>query len=83
MAIPDDRSLALVGDADGNYIARPRARLSQSLQRDRNLGGSNLLWIMLNPPGLRKDLIELALSDGADCAFLIKQESARARRSLV
>ena len=66
LAIPYDRGLALVGDADGSHVAGPRAGLGQSFERNGDLRRRDLLGIVLDPSGLRKDLFELALGDGAN-----------------
>ena len=60
-----------------------RAGFEQGLQRHCDLRRRDLLGIVLDPPGLRKDLIEFALRDGADRAFLIEQESARTGCALI
>jgi hypothetical protein len=72
VAIPNDRGLALIGDADRSHIVWSRAGAGQCLKSDRNLGGSDLLGIMLDPSGLGKNLIELALRDRANGSFPIE-----------
>ena len=67
-AIPDDGGLALIGDADAR---RCRRRVSPALLRaaSRDVSSCDLpdfVGVMLDPAGLRKDLPELLLRDGAD-----------------
>jgi hypothetical protein len=83
VAIPHDRGFALVGNADCRHVTRTRAGLSQSFLRDCDLGGSNLLWTMLDPPGLRKDLIKFALRERANGSFLIEHEGSRTGCALI
>src|ERR1035437_2818259 len=83
LAIPHDRGLALVGDADRSDFAWWRASLSQDLESHCDLGGSDLLGIVLDPPGLRKDLIKFPLGGRANGSFLIEQESSRTGCALV
>ena len=83
LAIPDDRGLALVGDADGGDVARPELRPAQRLGGDGDLRRPDLLRVVLDPAGLRKDLLELLLADGHDGAVVIENDGARAGRALV
>ena len=83
LAIPDDSGLALVGDANGRHIARAGASFLQSFKCDGDLRRNDVLGIVLDPAGLGKDLIELALGNGADGAALIKQKSSRAGCALI
>src|ERR1035438_8648672 len=71
------------GDADRSDFAWRRASLSQDLESHCDLGGSDLLGIVLDPPGLRKDLIKFPLGGRANGSFLIEQESSRTGCALV
>jgi hypothetical protein len=82
-AVPHDRGFALVGDPDGRHVAGRRSYLRQSLLGDCDLRRSDLFGSVLDPPGLRKDLIEFALGKRANRSFLIEQQSSRTGRALV
>src|ERR1700739_1371336 len=73
-AIPDDRGLTLVDDANGCNTGRARSGFGKSLGCDRDLRRNDLFRIMLNPAGTGKDLIELLLRDRADGTFFIEQK---------
>src|SRR5437660_563882 len=77
LAIPDNRGLTLVGDANGSRVAGLRSGLSKGLERHRNLRRRDLLRIVFDPSGLRKYLIEFPLSYRAHRSLLIEQESPR------
>ena len=54
-AVPDDRRLPLVGDADRSQVAGAYAGLSQNLNHGAHLRGKDVEGIMLDParPGDR------------------------------
>ena len=83
LAIPDDGRLALVGDADGRDVARPQVRAAEDLDGHGDLRRPDLLRIVLDPAGLRKDLLELALRDAGDGAVVIEEDGARAGGALI
>ena len=83
LAIPDDGRLALVGDADGGDVARPEVRAPERLGRDRDLRRPDLAGVVLDPAGLREDLLKLALADGDDGRVVIEDDRARAGGALV
>ena len=83
LAVPDDRGLALVGDADGGDVPRPQVRAPQRLDGDGDLRRPDLVGIVLDPARLRKDLLELPLPDGDDGAVVIEDDGARAGRALI
>ena len=66
LSIPDDRRLALVGDADGRDISWAQVRASERLGGDGDLCGPDLIGIVLDPARTRKDLLEFPLADGHD-----------------
>ena len=73
-AIPDNRGLALVGDADGCDIcrgctpARSAPRVPRRFERRRSAP------VCARHVRAGKDLIEFALGDGADGAVFVKEE---------
>jgi hypothetical protein len=83
VAIPYDRGLALIGDADRGHVAGSRAGLGQSLKCNRDLRGRDLLGIVLDPTRSGKYLFELALGNGANISLVIEQESAGTGSALV
>jgi hypothetical protein len=83
LAIPHNRGLALIGNADGRHIGGSGSGLSDRLKSHRDLGENDLFRTVLHPPGLREYLIEFLLRDGVNCSRLIKQQSSRACRPLV
>src|SRR5204863_311941 len=83
LPVPQDRGLALVRDADRHEIGERDVRLAHRLARDIALRAKDLLRVVLDPAGLRKDLLELALRDRDGGAFLVEQDRARAGGALV
>jgi hypothetical protein len=83
LAIPHDRGLALVRDADRCHVTRRHAGLGQRLLRGRELRGPDLLRIVFDPARLRIDLAELALRHRDDAALAVEHDAARARGALV
>ena len=56
VAIPEDGGFALVGDADGGDVAGVMPAFFSALNGDSPLRLPDLVRIMLDPSGLRKDL---------------------------
>ena len=56
---------------------------AKCLNGNSDLGGPDLFWIVLYPAGFRKDLLEFLLSSSLDRSVMIKQNCARASRSLI
>src|SRR5262245_16639880 len=83
LAVPDDRRLALVRDADRGHVFRPHARASERFDGDADLRRPDLLRIVLDPAGVRKNLPELLLRDAADRTVAIEHDGARARGALI
>ena len=83
LTVPHDGGLALVGDADGGDVSRPKVRAPQRLGRHRNLRRPDLAGVMFNPARTREDLLKLALSDGDDGRIVIEDDRARAGGALV
>src|SRR5690606_8282264 len=82
-AIPHDRRLALVRDADRGHVGGGRARLGQRLARRAQLAVPDLRGIVLDPAGLREVLRELVLRDRGDPAVALEEQRARGGRALV
>jgi hypothetical protein len=83
VAVPHDRGLALVGDADGGEVAEVEVGLGQRLPDDEPGVVADLLRVVLDPPGLREDLLVLLLPDRDDRAGVIEDDRPRAGRALV
>ena len=83
LAVPDDRRLALVGDADRGDVPRPDLRAAERFDADADLRRPDFLRVVLDPAGLRKDLCELLLRDRADGAVVIEDDGARTGRALI
>ncbi len=65
-AVPHDRGLALVGDADGGDVARGDIGFAQRLAAGGDGGGPDVLRLMLDPAGGRKMLREFLLRGRGD-----------------
>src|SRR5581483_2450564 len=82
-AIPHQRRLALVGDADRGDVLCREARLLQRLAADRNRRIPDVLRVVLHPTGSRKMLRKLGLRDGCDRKVGAKHHRARRRGALI
>ncbi len=82
-AVPHDRRLALVGDADRGDVCGRQPRLGESLARDSQLRRPDRFGIVLDLAGLRKDLFELLLRDRHDRAVPPEDNRAAGGRSLI
>ena len=82
-AVPYQRRLALVGDADRRDVARRKAGLGDGLAAGREHGAPEVLRIMLDPAGLREVLREFLLGDGRDRAIGAEHDGAGGGRALV
>jgi hypothetical protein len=83
LTIPHDRGLALIRNTNGCHVVGLCSGLRQGLDGDRDLGTEDLFWIVFDPSGLGKDLLELLLSHGADGTIPIEQESPGTGRALI
>src|SRR5579864_411104 len=72
-AIPHNRRLTLISNADGRHIGCLRTRLRYRLERHGNLGENDLFWTVFDPSRPRKYLIKFLLRDSANCSSLVKQ----------
>ena len=81
--IPDDGGLALVVDADGGHVGRGEPVARDELRAAAQLREENLLRVVLDPAGLRENLLEGALDDVDHAAGAVDQRRARRRGPLV
>ncbi len=82
-AVPHDHGFALVGDADGGQIAGARAGLGEDFDSATELGGEDLIGVVLDPAGLGVKLLEFVLGDGDDGAGLVEENGAGTGGSLI
>ena len=81
--VPDDRRLSLVGDADGGNATARDPGLLESAPDDLLRFLPHFFRIVLDPAGLREDLLMLELVRGHDLPAVIDQKAPRARRPLI
>jgi hypothetical protein len=82
-AIPHQRGLALVGDADRRNVARRETRLADRLAAGRQHAAPKVLRIVLDPAGFRKVLRELVLRHRRNGAVMAEHHGAGGRGALV
>ena len=82
-AIPYDRGLALVGDADRGDVLGLQPRLLQRVAAGHHRRGPDVLGLMLDPPRGRKMLREFLLRRGGDRNIAAKHDGARGRGALI
>ena len=82
-ALPDDRRLALIRDAETGELARRDAGVADRLARDLELRVPDVGRVVFDPAGLREVLRELALRRAADARPLVEDERPRTGRALV
>src|SRR3972149_5107151 len=82
-AVPDERRLALVGDADGGDVAGVGGRFRQRLAGGLDLGPPDRLRVVLHPAGARVYLLERLLGGGDGRAGAVEQDGAGGGRALV
>ncbi|MNL06343.1 hypothetical protein D3C87_1269760 [compost metagenome] len=83
LAVPQHGGLALVGDADGADLGAADAGIAQYLVGHGQLRLPDFIGIVLDVPGMRIILPELALGDPHHIAGVIEQDGARAAGALV
>src|SRR6185436_377678 len=83
LAVPQLGRLALVGDPDRAELLRLDVGLLDRRARHVALRDPDLLRIVLDPAGLREDLAEFALREGARRAFFVEDDGARTGRALI
>ena len=82
--IPDDRGLALIGDADRGEVRAPSVRRCAARRAITSSTRAAISQrIVLDPAGLRQDLLVLELMAGDLGAALVEHHEARAGRSLI
>jgi hypothetical protein len=80
---PDDRGLALVRDTDCGDAVGADVRLGEGLVKNTRLRRPDFGGVMLDPTGVRKDLLKLSLRGGLHVAAAIEQDRPRTGRALV
>ena len=81
--LPEDRRLALVGDADRGDVGRRRAGARERFARGGELRLPDRLGIVLDVAWRRKDLRKLLLRDGDDAAVAAKDDRPAGGRALI
>src|SRR4051794_20379007 len=82
-AIPEDGGLALVGYADGGDIGGFHSGFGQSSFGDTELRLPDFIGVMLDPAGLRKELFEFLLGQGANAAGMVEDNGTGAGSPLI
>src|ERR1700730_5436118 len=83
LAIPDDRGLALVGDADRREVGGRCIRGGEGAVDALARALPDLARIVLDPAGPRIDLLVLTLIDRGDPPVAVNEDEATTRGSLV
>ena len=83
VAVPEERGLALIRDADRGYIVRGCLCLLQRFLSGRQLRLPDLLRVVFNPARLRVYLLERLLGGGNGVPRMVKQDGATGRCPLV
>ena len=83
LSVPDDRGLALIGDADRAHAAPGRPGFQERLRRDPDLRRPDLHRIVFDPSLAGKVLRELVRGGGDDPAALVKEDAAGTGRPLI
>jgi hypothetical protein len=82
-ALPEQRGLALVGDADGRHVRAAQPGGGERPGGDVALAGPDLLGVVLDPARSWEDLAEFLLCHRQDSAVGTEGHGARARGALV
>ncbi len=82
-AVPEDRRFALIRDADRLDVTARSAGIIDGLGYHLPGVSPDLIGIVLDPTGLRKDLLVLLLRNRHDLAGLAEKDETRARRALI
>ena len=83
LALPDERRLALVGDAEGHEVRGGQLRVVQRALHDLLDVAPDLLGVLLDPPRTREHLLVLLLGDRHDAGRAVEHDAARGRGPLV
>src|SRR6185295_16933406 len=81
--VPNNNRLTLIRNSNGCQIGPLHARLGERLAGHISLARPNLFGVVLDPPGLRKMLFELALRQCDNFAAAIKNDGPRRRGALI
>src|SRR5206468_4079087 len=82
-ALPDERGLALIGNADRGDVRRTDASFCERFVHYTRLRCPDFGCIVLDPSWLGEDLTELSLRSRGNGARTIEQQRTRARRALI
>ena len=82
-AVPDNRGLTLIGDADAGDIAGRKPRLRHRRADGGNDGLPDFFRVVLDPAGRWKYLPEFLLGDGERLQCRIEHDRARRSRTLI
>ena len=82
-AFPDDRRLALVGDADAFDVGKRHAGLLHDFPHNGDAVMEYLVGVVLHPARLGINLAQLAVSAGGHLAVFINKQSGAARRPFI
>ena len=74
--VPDDGGFTLVGDADGGDIRSGGTDVGHGLPGYLQLGGEDLVGVMLHPAGLGENLGKFLLGDAAYFPCVVEQDAA-------
>jgi hypothetical protein len=83
LAVPEDRRLALVGDADRGDLPRGDAALGQRRVERAEHGRPDLVGLVLDPTRLRVVLRKLTVLASENGELSIQDDDGRSRRPLV
>src|SRR5690554_1076021 len=83
VTLPDNRRLALIGNADGRDIRVGDLSLTTGAFNGDQGRLPNRLRIVFDPRGLGKDLLEILRNPGADAHLIIDNNRGRTRGTLV
>jgi hypothetical protein len=81
--VPDDRGLALIGDADRGDVVTGEVCLREGLADDLSGVAPDLSRVVFDPPGPGEDLLMLQLAGRDDRARLVEDDRPAARRALI
>ena len=82
-AVPNNRGLALVGDADGRDVRRVNAKTCHCLKTGHDGGRPKIRGVMFDPPGAGQVLSKFLLLHGRHLVMLIEENCATGRRALI
>src|SRR5690606_22283878 len=83
LAVPDERGLARVGDADAGELARVDPRRQQGVANGLERGAPEVLRLVLDPARIREMLLELLLADADRTKAVVEHDGAGAGGALV